>query len=395
MRTRGSAEELERRRFRAVELMERGESPTVIGRILGVSRASLSRWRSLGRTEALKAKPHPGRPACLTDEDLRRLEEVLSSGATAQGWANNLWTCRRVRTVIKRHFGVEYHPGHVARLLRERLGWTVQRPDYRHADRDDEKIRGWLTETFPAVVKAAQVRAADLAFIDEAGFMLEPTARRTYAPCGQTPILVISGPHQRISTIAAVVVCPRTGRVRMEYGMLADNVNFRWPAVLQFVRTLRSKLGRPLMVFWDQIAIHTCPSLRERLDEDPGLAVEPFPQYAPELNPADGVWRYVKYGRIPNYAPPDLGALRSTLTAELGRVRRRPDLLGGVHPLHRPPARSQGRPNADSRTEASSGRKGSYRLTRSIKVIRQAMGVGTNPFAERHSRGRRRAERNS
>jgi hypothetical protein len=45
------------------------------------------------------------------------------------------------------------------------------------------------------------------------------------------------------------------------------------------------------------------------------------------LNPADGIWRYIKHHRLPNYAPPDLGVLRQTVTAEMDRLRKRPDLL--------------------------------------------------------------------
>jgi hypothetical protein len=61
--------------------------------------------------------------------------------------------------------------------------------------------------------------------------------------------------------------------------------------------------------------------------EETGLGSEPFPLHAPELNPVDRVWGYVKYNRIPNFAPPDLGVLRSTLTLEFDRVGSMPDLL--------------------------------------------------------------------
>jgi transposase len=53
---------------------------------------------------------------------------------------------------------------------------------------------------------------------------------------------------------------------------------------------------------------------------------EPFPLYAPELNPVDRVWGYVKYNRTPNFAPPDLGILRDTLTVEFDRAASKPDL---------------------------------------------------------------------
>ncbi|WP_165253473.1 helix-turn-helix domain-containing protein, partial [Paludisphaera soli] len=85
MRPVGTAQELERRRRHAVELMQRGESPTVVAHILGVGRTSLYRWLALAEKspEALAARPHPGpRP---TDERLRELERLLLEGARAHG----------------------------------------------------------------------------------------------------------------------------------------------------------------------------------------------------------------------------------------------------------------------------------------------------------------------
>ena len=111
MRPRGSPQELERRRFRAIELMDRGEPRKLIARILGVSPTALSRWRKLADAGELQAKPIPGAPRRLTDEDFRRLEGLLLQGATAHGWLNELSTGARVSQVIEKHFGVKYHPG--------------------------------------------------------------------------------------------------------------------------------------------------------------------------------------------------------------------------------------------------------------------------------------------
>jgi len=69
MRPRGYAQELERRRFRAIEMMDRGEPRKLIARFLGVSPGALSQWRKLADAGALKAKPHPGPPRKLSDQD--------------------------------------------------------------------------------------------------------------------------------------------------------------------------------------------------------------------------------------------------------------------------------------------------------------------------------------
>src|SRR3954447_8639811 len=122
----GTAEELERRRRHAVDLVRRGEKPTAVARILGVDRPSLYRWRREAErgADALAARPHPHRPPALRDEQLRRLAGLLAQGAQAHGWPNALWTCARVAHLIARHFHVGYHHDHVGRFLRQRLGWS-------------------------------------------------------------------------------------------------------------------------------------------------------------------------------------------------------------------------------------------------------------------------------
>jgi transposase len=155
MRPRGSAAELERRRRRAVTLLEQGESPTLLARILGVSRASLYRWREMRqrRAEGLAAEPAPGRPRRLTEAQERVLERLLLEGAPAHGWATEVWTCTRVAEVIRRAFGVAYHPEHVRKIVYKRLQWSSQKPERRARQRDEEEIARWQREEVPRIKK--------------------------------------------------------------------------------------------------------------------------------------------------------------------------------------------------------------------------------------------------
>ena len=81
------------------------------------------------------------------------MEEELRRGPMAHGYATQLWTLARVAEVIERVTGVRYHPGHVWRLLHE-LGWSVQRPARRAAERDEEAIARWVKKDWPRVTKA-------------------------------------------------------------------------------------------------------------------------------------------------------------------------------------------------------------------------------------------------
>ena len=169
--------------------------------------------------------------------------------------------------------------------------------------------------------------AGYIVFIDEAGFMLEPVVRRTWAPRGQTPILRINRPHDRISVIGAITIRRQDQVFAFHYQLSADNTNFRGPTVAKFVDELSNTLKEPMTLIWDEIPIHWGGVMKQYLAEHPSVDANAFPPYAPELNPVDLVWAYVKHGRLANYCPYDLKELRMTLKKEFTRLQHRPDLL--------------------------------------------------------------------
>jgi transposase len=142
MRPAGTAQELERRRRRAVELVKQGESPEDVAQFLGCGRSSVYTWLRLDRErpEALAAKPHPGRTPRLSAEQLTELEGLLLHGAEAHGRRTELWTAERVAILIERHFGVRFHPEHARTLLKRRLRWTSRKPRRRARERDEAAI---------------------------------------------------------------------------------------------------------------------------------------------------------------------------------------------------------------------------------------------------------------
>jgi len=155
MRPHGSAKTLEHRRRRAVALLKRGLTMEEVSHRIGCSISSVSRWHQAvtqGGREALVAKPVPGRPRKLQDEECLRLLQLLLAGARAYGYPNELWTLERIARVIRREFGVEYHPNHVWRVLR-RFRWSCQVPEMRAAQRDEQAIEHWKRYRWPHIKK--------------------------------------------------------------------------------------------------------------------------------------------------------------------------------------------------------------------------------------------------
>jgi transposase len=141
------------RRLRAWELHAEGWRGKDIAAALKVSAAAVSGWlkrAQAGGVEALRRRPAPGPTPKLTAEQRGSLPSLLARGAEAYGFLGNVWTTKRVATVIKREFGVSYHPAHVSRLLRqERL--SVQKPIRRATQRKEGEIAAWRAERWPAL----------------------------------------------------------------------------------------------------------------------------------------------------------------------------------------------------------------------------------------------------
>jgi transposase len=305
-----------------------GETRATVAKVLGVHPKTVARWVRLSRRPGeLDARPQTGPTPGLTDVDLRRLEGLLVKGAKAHGWPNQLWTAARVARLIERHFDIRYHPEHVRKVLKRRLGWTSQKPRRKARERNDKEVARWAGDEFPRIVREAFRRRAYLAFLDESGFMLTPTVRRTLAPRGRTPVLSAWDRRDRLSAISCITLSPTACRPGLYFDLLDHNVHGE--DVVAFLKELHRRLG-PLTVVWDRNPIHgRSKAVRKWLAKHPDVVCEDFPGYVPDLNPDEGVWGWSKYGRLANLAADSMNELWEWVVEELVEVKHRPDLLRG------------------------------------------------------------------
>lgn len=328
MRPKGTSAELERRRYRAVQLLEQGEAPAAVARILGVRPTSLHRWRRMARQgQGLAGKTATGAKRRLTDLQLLELECLLRKGATAHGFPNEMWTSARVAQVIQRHFGIKYHPDHVLKVLKQRLHWTCHKPQKRARQRNDKEVERWKADEFPRILREAWRRGAHIAFLDESGFLLAPLVRRTLAPRGERVKLVCSAKHDKISVISCVTLSPRAMRVGLYYWPLIKR-NFHGEEVVEFLKYLIHKVPGEWTVVWDRNKIHSKSKVvRAWLANHPEVVVEDFPVYDPDSNPDEWVWSWAKYGKLCNLCPADVDVLCDYVMDALAELKLQPLLL--------------------------------------------------------------------
>ncbi len=157
---------------------------------------------------------------------------------------------------------------------------------------------------------------------------MAPLVRRTWALAGQTPILSQrTRHHQKVSAIAAIVISPAGCRVRL-YFRLHPEAGIRIPAVLDFLRQLHRQLRpRRFLVIWDRLKTHRSAAARDYLAAHAASAPFFLPTYAPELNPVEYVWSYLKGNELSNFAPLEFSSLLLATRSHTRAIQNRPLLL--------------------------------------------------------------------
>ena len=167
---------------------------------------------------------------------------------------------------------------------------------------------------------------AHLIFIDESGFMLTPTVRRTWAPIGQTPLMHHHFANDRISVISGISVSPLRHRLGL-YGLFfRDNIG--QDEVAAFLREVLHHLRGHVIALLDNSITHRGAVIRTLCRKSSRLHLEYFPPYAPELDPDEGVWRQLK-NELANGRATDLRELETDLTYEFRRLARSQSRLRG------------------------------------------------------------------
>jgi transposase len=173
---------------------------------LGVTSGTVSNWVANFEQQGydgLLTSPRSGRPAELSEEELLLLDDLVDAGAEASGFPNDLWDTRRVASLIRSHFGVSYHPHHVAKLLRAR-GFSVQKPQRLLALADAAEQYRLETETKRQIERRAIRQDATIFFGDEMTLATQSTVGRTWSRVGHTPEHKTFGRQKGVKAFGAV-----------------------------------------------------------------------------------------------------------------------------------------------------------------------------------------------
>ncbi len=159
-----------------------------------------------------------------------------------------------------------------------------------------------------------------IVFVDESGISERPTRVRTWAPKGQTPIIQFHFNWTHVSVIAGLT---RTNCLfRLHEGSIKKE------ALVDFLKALKAHLKQPLLVIWDGARTHHSHFVRDYLDSlDGHIQIAYLPPYAPDLNPVEYLWAWLKRHAMANYCPDNLSELQTTARNKLKSAQQRPTII--------------------------------------------------------------------
>jgi transposase len=323
MRTPGSTAVVEYRRCLAVQSVADGYSTQEVADFLGVDPSSVRRWLAAYRRhggDGLTAQPVPGRAPKLTTTQEKIVLRWLSDLPSEYGFTTDLWSAPRLAQLIEQEFGAHFYANYLSTWLRQR-GYTPQKPRRVPREQDDEAIAQWLAEDWLRIKQKARRRGACLLLLDESGLLMAPLLRRSWALRGNPPESKYKAGHrQKVSVAAALWLTPLRDRLGLAYQTLVNGYFSNWE-VAQFLGCAVQGLPGPVIVVWDGGTMHKGDPIRALVEESGGrLDIEPLPAHAPELMPVEFLWRWLKYGRLCNFAPRDAHHLNEAVVRELDAI---------------------------------------------------------------------------
>jgi transposase len=168
--------------------------------------------------------------------------------------------------------------------------------------------------------KKAQREGRVIVFIDESGLSERPTRVRTWAPKGQTPVIQFHFNWKQLSMIAGVSLS--SAYFRLHEGSIKS------PQIVEFLKALVKQVGRRLLIVWDGLKAHRSRLVRDYVDTLDGKVELAFlPPYAPDLNPVEYLWAWLKRHALANYCPNSIADLADTARGKLKSAQRRKTLI--------------------------------------------------------------------
>ena len=312
------------RKLAIKRVIEDGEAPSEVMKSLGLCRTTIYPWLRKyedAGMEALVEKIAQGPQPKLTQKQRQQVKRwILGKDPRQYGFDFGLWSRRIVRELIEAKFGIELGLTAVGRLLAS-LDITPQKPLRRAYERDPALVDQWVKERYPELKKRAKRLGAKIFFQDEAGFQSDAPLGRTYGLKGKTPVVETSGQRQSLNVISAV-------NARGEFWAATYTSKLNAELFVVFLEGfMKCQTGKVFLVV-DGHPAHKAKLVQGYVRSLKGrLELHFLPPYAPDLNPDEFVWSYMKANGVSKKPLKQNESLQKRIEQDLNAVQRNRKLV--------------------------------------------------------------------
>lgn len=100
------------------------------------------------------------------------------------------------------------------------------------------------------------------------------------------------------------------------------------PQLIEFLQALVRQIKGKLLIVWDGLPAHRSALVRSYVESLNGhMVLERLPAYAPELNPVEYIWGYMKQRELANLCAKTIGEVSQFARNRLKSMQRRPRLI--------------------------------------------------------------------
>ena len=312
------------RKLAIKRVIEDGEAPSEVMKSLGLCRTTIYPWLRKyedAGMEALVEKIAQGPQPKLTQKQRQQVKRwILGKDPRQYGFDFGLWSRRIVRELIEAKFGIELGLTAVGRLLAS-LDITPQKPLRRAYERDPALVDQWVKERYPELKKRAKRLGAKIFFQDEAGFQSDAPLGRTYGLKGKTPVVETSGQRQSLNVISAL-------NARGEFWAATYTSKLNAELFVVFLEGfMKCQTGKVFLVV-DGHPAHKAKLVQGYVQSLKGrLELHFLPPYAPDLNPDEFVWSYMKANGVSKKPLKQNESLQKRIEQDLNAVQSNRELV--------------------------------------------------------------------
>jgi len=321
-----SREVLEQYRYRAIELRKKGWRVNKIAEAFGVYPDTVSRWfvkKKRFGLNGLKSTKASGKDSKISPEGKKKIIKWLEKSAVDFGFETPLWTCKRIQQLIRKELKITVHKSNVWEWLRK-WNLTNQKPKRRAVEQDEKTVKRWLRNEWPKIKEHRRRWQAMLYFMDESGVSLTAVMGKTWAPKGQTPIAKTTGKKGGLCVTSAI-----SPAGKMVFRIEKDKERINAHKHIEFlIQLMEQHPNRKIIVVEDNAPSHVAYAVKSFVASQPKkIAVYYLPSYAPELNPDEHVWAYLKAYKLKDHQAQTKEELRRLVKNKMHGIQKKNGLV--------------------------------------------------------------------